>query len=842
MPASTKKGQKVELVKARAKDLQKIEEKLKENPNTAKIEKLKEQLAEVEQQLENIPTVEREVKQEPTFTETEVENTAEINRINAKYEKLSKEETTPQEPVSQEDSVQQQKDKINREYDQKIQRIKTPPVDNSKVIEDYKNRIERMLAKGYYSLENIGKNYEDLKDLEPTQEEIEEFRKGKVELEEKLSDYKLLDSATDAEGNSIADLVKLIKQLETPRKETDTKTELTGEDIDFLQEGSEASGSIVVNELLQNYLAHAKVKKLTTGRYLFTHLKLSQLINRLITEEDRPTVKGEVVTLAEIDKLKPGAIVTILNTDFILGESGRVEIDVKKFGSIKQALGFELLDSGGNWSYHDIYEYNGVEWVKVKSQYIEEDSFGKELPFEQSTSYELKKDDVVSFEIGNEDGYNLGLYNNWMNAQKALEKSEARDKTKLEEALKEALKEFKNGIAIYAVDSKGRRIAPLKALKSGVAEETFLYLRQRAFDNFDTALDKIDLKVTTKVVNVYLGTPQLLISDGKTAYTPFTKQTITQVEATGFIQDEEVTTSVEFPNGVDTTFLKKMAKQNKGVKIPFVVIRKGIHALAYPVNLKKGGDSKLTELQNLTANKTDNDQVLIINDLIQKYSLQVKPLVFGELQNQSRVEEVKAAFENYETHISVEDFADKKYERENLIDHAEINIDLTDMDNAISDPKVRISLDRDVMRFEESKEVLKMRERDLAWQMSDFVDKLYDKVYVSRGVELKDVEVKGIEVNRFIDIMIDGTKKSIPLRATKGESQENADNYKRINKEVLMAAAPYIGDLNPKGREFVGAKNIQEAIRLIESYKRVKNDLKNLAENKNSAKKNSECP
>jgi hypothetical protein len=686
-----------------------------------------------------------------------------------------------------------------------------------------------MLAKGYYSLESIGKNYEDLKDLEPTQEEIEEFRKGKVELEEKLSNWKLLSSAIDSEGNSIADLVKIIKQHETPQKETDTKTELTGEDIDFLQEGSEASGDIVVNELLQNYLAHAKVKKLTTGRYRFTHLKLSQLINRLITEEDKPTVKGEVVTLAEIDKLKPGAIVTILNTDFILGESGRVEIDVKKFGSIKQALGFELLDSGGNWSYHDIYEYNGVEWVKVKSEY--EDS-----TFEQSTSYELKKDDVVSFEIGNENGYNLGLYNNWMNAQAVLEKSEARDKTKLEEAVKEALKEFKNGITIYAVDSKGRRIAPLKALKSGVAEETFLYLRQRAFDNFDTALDKIDLKVTTEVVNVYLGTPQLLIFDGKTQNTPFTKQTITQVEATGFIQDEEVATSIEFPNGVDTTFLKKMAKQNKGVKIPFVVIRKGIHALAYPVSLKKGGETKLTELESLTANKTDNEQVIIINDLIQKYNLKVEPLLFGELQDEIRVEEVRAAFENYETHISVEKFADNKYDRENLIRDAEINIDLTDMDNAISDPKVRISLDKDVMRFEESKEVLKMRERDLAWQMSDFVDKMYDKIYVSRGVELKDVEK-----NRFLDIMIDGTKKSIPLRATKGESQEKADNY-RINKEVLMASVMYIGDLTSKGREFVGAKNIQEAKRLAESYERVKKDLANLAENKNSAKKNADCP
>lgn len=700
-------------------------------------------------------------------------------------------------------------------------------------IEIYKNRIEKMLKKGYYSLENIGKNYEDLKDLEPTQAEIEEYRnlsEGEryEELGKKLSDYKLLDSATDREGNSIADLVKLIKQLETPQKEVDTKVELTGEDVDFLQEGSESSGDLVVNELLQNYLAHAKVKKLDKGKYRFTHLQLSQLINRLITDEIKPTVKGEVVTLAEINDLKPGAVVTILNTEFTLGESGRIEIDVKKFGSIKQALGFELLDSGGNWSYHDIYEYNGVEWVKVESQYVDG-------TFEQSTSYELQKDDVVSFEVGNENGYNLGLYNAWLSAQNSLEKSEAKDKTKLKTAVEEALKTFKNGITIYAVDSKGRRIAPLKALRSGTAEETFLQIRQRAFDNFDTVLDKIDLKTTTKVVNIYLGTPQLIIFDGKTQNVPFTKQTITQVTATGFIKDEETTTSIEFPKGVDTTFITKIAKKNKGVGIPFVVVTKGIHALAYPVNLIKKAESKLTELNGLTTNKTPNEQVVIINRLIQKYNIQIELLLFGDLENKTKMEGVTSAFENYESHVSLEDFANNKYKKDSLIQDATINIDLTDIDNAISDPKVRISLDSNVVRFEESREVLKEQELNLVTQISNFVDKLYDTIYTPRGIEIKD-RAK----NQFIEMIINGSEKNIPTKITAGESQDS-DTYRRVNKNLLLEASEYINDLDKGGKEVVGAKNIQEVKRLVSVYKRVLEDLSISKKDKDSAIKNVKC-
>lgn len=783
----------------------------------------------------NVLSVVGGANQESNTPKTKEELIYRKEELEKELEALSEEDDRIEEINNELAEIEEQiKDPVNPNRNVQPQ-SEAEKVLNLSPIEDYKNRIEKMLAKGYYSLERIGKNYEDLKDLQPTEAEIEEFRNTNEEderyeeLSKKLSDWKLLDSATDMEGNSIADLVRLIKQLETPQKEVDTKVELTGEDIDFLQEGSESSGDLVVNELLQNYLAHAKVKKLDTGKYRFTHLQLSHLIDRLITDEVKPTVKGEVVTLAEIEDLKPGAVVTILNTEFTLGESGRIEIDVKKFGSIKQALGFELLDSGGNWSYHDIYEYKGGTWTKVESQY-------EDGTFEQSTSYELQKDDVVSFEIGNENGHNLKLYNAWINAQASLDESKAKDKTKLAKAVEENLKEFKNGIVIYAVDSKGRRIAPLKALRSGVAEEIFLQIRQRAFDNFNIELDKIDLKVTSKVVNVYLGTPQLLIFDGKTQNTSFTKESITQVEATGFIKDGEVTTSIPFPKGVDTTFITKIVKKNKGVGIPFVIITKGIHSLAYPVNLIKKPESKIEELNNLTANKEPNDKLLIINELIQKYNIQIEPLLFGDLESDTKMEEVSAAFENYESHVSLEDFSSSKYKKDSLIEDATINIDLIDMDNAISDPKVRISLDNTVVRFEESREVLKKQELDLVSQISNFVDKLYDTIYTPRGIEIKD-RAK----NQFIEMIINGSEKNIPTRITAGESQDS-DTYRRVNKNLLLEASEYINDLDKDGKEVVGDKNIQEVKRLASVYKRVLEDLSISKKDKNSAIKNVECP
>ena len=191
-------------------------------------------------------------------------------------------------------------------------------------------------------------------------------------------------------------------------------------------------------------------------------------------------------------------------------------------------------------------------------------------------------------------------------------------------------------------------------------------------------------------------------------------------------------------------------------------------------------------------------------------------------------------------HISLEKFANKEYNKENLIKDATINIDLTDMDNAISDPKVRISLDEDVVKFEESKEVLKQQERDLSTQMSDLVNKIHDMVSTPRGIEIKDVAE-----NKFIDLMIDGTDKLIPTKITKGESQENADNFKRINKNLLIEAVKFLDQkgtkLDTEGKELVGIKNIQEAKKLVAMYKRVKKDLELLTKNKNSAIKNSKC-
>jgi hypothetical protein len=745
--------------------------------------------------------------------------------------------------------------KINREYNQKIQNLKKSTETSKSPIEDYKNRIEKMLSKGYYSLEKIGKTYEDLKDLKPTEAEIEEFRnldEGERynELSKKLSNWKLLDSATDGDGNSIADLVKIIKQHEKPIEESDVKTFLTDTDIDSLQEGS---GDIVVNGLLQNILGHVKVKKLDTGKYRFTHLNLRNVIERLITDDIKPTVKGVAVSLEEIDALKPGAIVTILNTEFILGESGRIEVDIEKFKSIKQALGFELLDSGTNWSYKDVYEFNGVTWIKVESQY-------KDDTFEESTIFEAQKDDEIGFEIGNENGYNLSLYNNWIDAQKSLDDSKAKNKTKLRDAVDKALNEFKNGITIYAVDRKGRRLPLLKAGKSTSAEDTFLQLRQRAFDNFNPELDKIDLKVTTKIVNVYLGSPQLMIFDGKVQDISFTKEAITQVVATGYIQDGEVVTSQEFPNGVDTSFIAKISKKDTGKKVPFIVIKKGAYNIAYPVTTKIG-EPKTSELSNAIANKDTKQQVIAINELIQKYNIPTELLIYGDLKNNSKIEEVKSAFENYESHVSMESFASSKYDKNNLLKDATINIDIED-DSSISDPKVRVSLDAEDMYFEEAKEVLEAKEISTITKISNLADELYDELFIYQSTPI-------MHENRFIDIILDGytpeSEKGKPfpktifpnrVAATQGDvgGEYSADAFTahqrgfNILKEAfnsltrLDVNGKEVSALTTEGKAIIDKKTINRISNLFKIYDRNKLDMEILKKDKNSGKNNVKCP
>ena len=216
-----------------------------------------------------------------------------------------------------------------------------------------------------------------------------------------------------------------------------------------------------------------------------------------------------------------------------------------------------------------------------------------------------------------------------------------------------------------------------------------------------------DLGISTKVTAVYLGTPESQIDqNGRITQIPITKEAAKNVvQATGFIQDENITASREFPNGeINTTYIGKISRKNPGQKIPFVVVTKGAYNIAYPVSLVKTSDSRLQEFKDLlSSQRTVQEKAIEINNLIKRYNLNPSLLVVVEdLQNENTLNKLAEAFDKKEDFISVDDFASSNYNKENAADDVTIDIDLNNLDRAISDPKVRVSFEKEDVIFRDS--------------------------------------------------------------------------------------------------------------------------------------------
>lgn len=690
-------------------------------------------------------------------------------------------------------------DAINTEYDRRIEELKlqlSRPIPRTN-LEIYRERIRNLLKRGYSHLNYIGDNYDGIANKKPTSAEIEEFRreprntKRYKELRQKLQDWKLLDSAVDEEYNSIAELVELIQQLETQVEAQDTLDEITPQEAVFISDEIGASSDVVDYDLLQNVLGNVTVKKVAnTNNLRFSHIKMSTITGRL----NLPfTVKlrGKELSKFDLANLEIGTSVTIADTDFTIGSGGTIEVDAQKFASLSQALNlYVVADPSSNWTYSSVYEVKGTDFVKKNSDFTED--------IDTEALYEVKPGDTIRFEIGNEDGYNATLKGD--NVKKQLK--------------------------IYAVDSQGRRLSLLKSAREGAVQENFLRLRERAYKMYleNPQAQKIDLGVTAKAKNLYLGSPELYIQDGQIQNLDFTPQAVSQVLATGYIEDGNITSSREFPQGIDTTFLAKISRRNAGKKIPFVVFKKGSYNVAYPVTMKKTPSPMAFLFDGIIgSSQTPQEKITALNNAIQDNGIQVEKLAFADIQNQELLASVRTAFESKQVFVTAQDFASPLYEKGRLVQDAQINIDLENIQQAVSDAKLRVSLGDDIV-FSTEREA-----RDNT--MSELEDRLSELAIQMDRLQLQPnayVDSKGNAIeNAFTDYLADN-----PTETPKN----NLDKLRNIR--ILSEAFK----LAPKKfRDLMGAETVQEIQGLLVQYDFIKSQAIITPQDKNSGENNTEC-
>ena len=113
-----------------------------------------------------------------------IDNSKEIQEITEDYSKLI-ENVAPivkEAPIKEvveitlveEDTYQKEIDKINKDFDKKINDLK--PQDELNTVAEYKKRVENLLKTLYTDIQNIPKNSDDISQEKPTKEEIEKYR------------------------------------------------------------------------------------------------------------------------------------------------------------------------------------------------------------------------------------------------------------------------------------------------------------------------------------------------------------------------------------------------------------------------------------------------------------------------------------------------------------------------------------------------------------------------------------------------------------------------------------------------------------------------------------------
>jgi hypothetical protein len=631
-----------------------FEQEDKQSPE--EFEKTKEQIKELEQEKETILP-----EQNETVTNIQAEN----EKVNKKIEA------------------------VNKEYDEKIKQLQGE--DRRNKVEIYKQRIKDLLKEDYYNIEYLGEDLDELLKARPSEEDIDRYRELKKQnsqtnemkaLKRRLKNWKLLDAAIGEDYTSIADMIDIINQHEEANKtESKVKTEITEEDLESMLD---AKSELNDETLLQNESGSVTAKMMKNGNISFSHLKLGTLYERIGGEI---TIGGKKATKADLDSLYTfgeDIPITIGGINLTMKQSGKIEMDARLFIANQDSLNLYMLNPNSTkWTYKNIFEFIAGETRKVKS--------GFETNIKSNDIYNAKVDDRVDFRLDMEDPFNQSLL----------------DKFNRGDITRETLTAQVRVVAV----KNGKKLSVIKAQREGITDSNFAALRLKAAENLINNLGE-DLGISTVVKQVYIGTPELQIDgNGNVVQIPITKEAASKVViATGYIENGNIVKSNEFPNGeINESYIGKLSRKNKDTKIPFVVVKRGVHNIAYPVSFVKTADSKLKELQDVFSSyKLAQEKAAIeINDLIIKYKLGNDNLiVIEDLENKNTLDNLQNLFDSKENYVDIENFAKKEYDRSNLTTDVTIDINLNNIEEAISDPKLRVSFEKgDVVFKDDFKEM-----------------------------------------------------------------------------------------------------------------------------------------
>lgn len=530
-----------------------------------------------------------------------------------------------------------------------------------------RERLANLISRSNNALTFIGTSTDEFLLEKPTQAEVEQYQQSlqegnpDLDLQEKLSNWKVLDSFINEENLTMADLAELIQQQQQNISEEETITEITGDDSYAMTQESQAGEKLDDYTLAQNVTGNATIKRNKDGSVTLHHISAESLVN-IIGEPFQVTRKDKPI---DISQIAIGDIVTTESGLVFSVENGNIlKMRSEVFDNIPLLV---VRSASTSWTYADLYYFNGSEYVKKPSDFFED--------IQADEIYNLEQGAPIRFEIDRQDSYSKQLLDKYKKSP-----------------TEENRKALTEGIKIYLV-SKGKRISTLKG-ERGASPDNFKLLREKAFELAIQDSYEVDLQVTSTVSAVFLGSPQFFISEeGQLESRPFTESSLGKVLTKGFVLNGEVTTSEDLPQ-INTSYVSKISKKYPQRKMPIVVVKRGENYVALPIFLNKTplGQRGLDMVENAIETATSPIEVAKnLNALINQEGVRTEKILPQEVTDEN-LERIRTAFQEHLIFTTADEIASQDYSKENLLVDAQMYIDADNLDQVINAPKVRIDI------------------------------------------------------------------------------------------------------------------------------------------------------
>jgi hypothetical protein len=671
------------------------------------LEKINQAIEEITKAIDNVMSRE----------DINAERIADLNRRKSELEALkekSKKDTVTSEEILltslKQDLVEEEKrvkegvgnEEILQNIKDEISQIEEAIKDN-KVVEAREEELERI--------------DEDIKIIE---EEIESLKKPfKITQSEDYLRY--LELAKEKENRNLTNEEKL--EFEALEREIDQWLLFTGavyqgfrlsdlvrekallEEIEVAQEGDVSTVEKNDTEVKEEYFED-------TGDN--ANYKYSLTYDVVVASGTKDGVKLHNINLQQIEE-KIGFKIDPSTVSY--DEKGNVILSLGTVNRINTESNLRILPDGGTYSIvmeslPSAKEGDPNRLYPLKSQFSEE--FNNSEGHDIDAIYDIDLGEQVILQIDPKDPYNVELIEEYKAAKTDTERQEVKDKIK---------KKLLIRATVRLTDSEGNsyqaHVGTLKGFNNGrkdkQADVTFEAMRsaivenEAQFEEFLNGESKFDVTVETEQLdedgNPIFSEPNVTVTKtllGRINYNFYETENglvvrekqITEEEAKsvidiGYIQGDEVKTK----NGTSPR-LSYLSKLNKsGKKVPFIVVRRGIHDIAIPVNVNERMSSSTQEFEDIWNSDVNmDDKIFALNRYLADKGIDIKvagkgfSLLDKETHSQEFFEQKLAELKNMKYFYDLDNWVKKGTDMvTTLTTEVRVNFDIL---NPIHSPKL----------------------------------------------------------------------------------------------------------------------------------------------------------